>query len=66
MPVPVCVCVCVCLSVCLSVQAITFEAVDTEILFLAWWYILMISRSSSSAKVIELVSRSYIEKGLFG
>ena len=57
----VCVCVCVCLPVCLSVQAITFEAADTETSFLVWWYILTISRSSSSAKVIGLMSKSFIE-----
>ena len=44
--------VCVCMSVCLSVWAITFEAVDIETSFLVWWYILTISRSSLSIKVI--------------
>ena len=48
----------VCVSVCLSVQAITFEAVDTEISLLAWWYILTISRSSLSIKVIGSRLRS--------
>ena len=50
----VCVCVSlsVCLSLCLSVQAITFESVDIETSFLVWWYILTISRSNSSIKVI--------------
>ena len=48
-----CVCVCVCLPVGLSVQAITFEAVDMETSFL-------VSRSSLSNKVIG--SRSYLEK----
>ena len=47
-----CVCLCVCLPVCLSVQAITFEPVDIEISFLVWCYILTISRSSLSVKVI--------------
>ena len=54
----VCVCVCVCLSVCLSVQAITFEPVDIETSFLVWCYILTISRSSLSIKVIGSRSRS--------
>ena len=49
------VCVCVCL--CPSVWAITFEAVDIETSFLVWWYILTISRSSKSIKVIGLRSR---------
>ena len=46
------VCVSACLCVCLSIQAITFETVDIEPLFLEWWYILTISRSSFSIKVI--------------
>ena len=45
------VCVCVCVSV-LSVWAITFEPVDIETSFLVWCYILTISRSSLSIKVI--------------
>ena len=48
----------VCLSVCLSVWAITFEWLDIETLFLVWWYMLTISRSSLSIKVIGLKSRS--------
>ena len=55
----VCVCLSVCLSVCVSVQAITFEAIDIETSFLVWWYILTISRSSLSIKVIGSKSRSY-------
>ena len=51
------VCLCVCVSVCLSVRAITFEAVDKETSFLVWWYILTISRSSLSIKVIGARSR---------
>ena len=48
------------LSVCLSVsvRAITFECLDTETSFLVWWYILTISRSSLSIKVIGLRPRS--------
>ena len=45
--------VCVCMF-------INFEAVDIEISFLVWWYILTISRSSLSTKVIG--SRSQNEK----
>ena len=56
------VCVCVCLSVFLSVQAITFKPFDIETLFLACRYILTISRSSLSIKVIGLRSRSYEKK----
>ena len=61
----VCLCVCVCLSLCvclsvfLSVQAITFESLDIETSFLVCRYILTISRSSLSIKVIGLRSRSY-------
>ena len=50
----------VCLSVFLSVQAITFEPLDIETSFLVWRYILTISRSSLSIKVIG--SRSYEKK----
>ena len=46
------VCMSVCLSVFLSVQAITFEPLDIETLFLVCRYILTISRSSLSIKVI--------------
>ena len=60
----VCLCVCmsVCLSVFLSVQAITFESLKIETSFLACRYILTISRSSLSIKVIGLRSRSYEKK----
>ena len=57
------VCLCVCLSVCpsrcMSVQAITFEPLHLETLFLAYRYIFTISRSSLSINVIESRSRSY-------
>ena len=56
------VCLCVCLSVFLSVQAITFEPLDIETVFLVCRYILTISRSSLSIKVIGLRSRSYEKK----
>ena len=52
------VCVCgqvmfsYCLSVCLFVHVITFECIDLETLFLACWFILTISRTSLSCKVI--------------
>ena len=55
----VCVCVSFCLSVFLSVKAITFEPLDIEISFLVCRYILTISRSSFSIKVIRSRSRSY-------
>ena len=62
----VCVCVCVCVSVYvsvfLSVQAITFEALDIETLFLVCRYILTISRSGLSIKVIGSRLRSYEKK----
>ena len=58
----VCVCVCVCVSVFLSVQAITFELLDIENSFLVCRYILTISRSSLSIKVIGSRSRSYEKK----
>ena len=57
-----CVCVCVCLSVFLSVQAITFEPLNIETSFLVCRYILTISRSSLSIKVIGSRSRSYEKK----
>ena len=47
-----------CLSICLSVQAITFEPLHMETSFLLWRYILTISRSSLSIKVIGSKSRS--------
>ena len=53
-----CVSQSVCLSVCLSVQAITFEPIDIETSFVVWWYILTISRSSLSIKVIGSSSGS--------
>ena len=53
------VCPCVCVSVCLSVQTITFEPLHIGTSFLAWRYILTISRSSLSIKVIGSRSRSY-------
>ena len=56
------VCLCVCLSVFLSVQAITFEPLDIETSFLVCRYILTISRSSLSMKVIGSRSRSYEKK----
>ena len=48
----------VCLSVCVSVWAITFECLDIETSFLVWRYILTISRSSLSIKIIGSRSRS--------
>ena len=57
-----CVCLCVCVSVCLSVQAITFEPLNIETSFLVCRYILTISRSSLSIKVIESRSRSNVKK----
>ena len=56
------VCLCVCLSVFLSVQAITFEPLNIETSFLVCRYILTISRSSLSIKVIGSRSRSYDKK----
>ena len=59
----VCVCVSVCVSVslcvCVSVWAITFECLGIETSFLVCWYILTISRSSLSIKVIGSRSRSH-------
>ena len=46
------VCVCVCLCVCLCVQVITFEPHDIGTLFWVYRYILTISKSSLSIKVI--------------
>ena len=54
------VCVSVCLSVFLSVQAITLEPLDIETSFLICRYMLTISRSCLSIKVIG--SRSYKKK----
>ena len=53
-------CLCVCLSVFLSVQVITLEPLDIETSFLVCRYMLTISRSSLSIKVIG--SRSYKKK----
>ena len=53
------VCLCFCLSVFLSVQAITFEPLYIETSFLAYKYILTISRSSVSIKVIGSRPWSY-------
>ena len=65
--VSVCVsaCLSVCLSVFLSVLAITFEPLDIETSFLACRYILTISRSSLSMKVVGSRSRSYEKNGSF-
>ena len=49
---------CVCVSVCLSVQTITFEPLNIGTSFLVWGYILTISRSTLSIKVIGSRSRS--------
>ena len=56
------VCLCVCVSVFLPVQAITFETLDIETSFLVCQYILTITRSSLSIKVIGLRSRSHEKK----
>ena len=53
------VCLSVCLSVFMSVWAITFEPLHIETSFLVYRYILTISRSSLSIKVIGSRSRSY-------
>ena len=50
---------------CLSVQTITFEPLHIGTSFLVWWYILTISRSSLSIKVIGSRSRSCTKKWLF-
>ena len=55
-------CVSVCLSMCVSVQVITFEPLDIETSFLVCRYILTISQSSLSIKVIGSRSRSYEKK----
>ena len=52
-----CVCVSVCMSVCVPV-CLVLEWVDIETSFLVWCYILTISRSSLSIKVIGSMSRS--------
>ena len=56
------VCVSVCVSVFLSVQAITFEPLDTETSFFVCRYILTISRASLNIKVTGVRSRSYEKK----
>ena len=56
---------CFCLSVCLSVQAITFEPLHIGTSFLVWMCILTISRSSLSVKIIVSRSRSCVKKWLF-
>ena len=53
------------MSVFLSVQAITFELLNIETSFLASRYILTISRSSLSIKVIGSRSRSYEKNDSF-
>ena len=55
----------VCLSVFLSVKATTFELLDIETSFLVCRYILTISRSSLSIKVIGSRSRSYEKNDSF-
>ena len=55
----------VCLSVFLSVQAITFEPLDIETSCLVCSYILTISRSGLSIKVIGSRSRSYEKNDSF-
>ena len=52
-----CVCLSVGWSVCLSVEAITFEPLHIGTLCLAWRYILTIFRSSLNIKVIGSRSR---------
>ena len=59
------ICLFVCLSVSLSVQAITFEPLDIETSFLVYWYILTISKSSLSIKVIGSRSRLYEKNDSF-
>ena len=54
----------VCVSVCLSIQAITFELLHIETSSLVCRYILTITRSSLSTKVIGSSSRSY-EKNIY-
>ena len=49
----------------LSVQVITFEPLDIETSFLVCRYILTISRSGLSIKVIGLRSRSYEKNDSF-
>ena len=57
------ICLSVCPSLCLSVQTITFEPLHIGTSFVVWRYILTISRSSLSIKVIG--SRSSAKKWLF-
>ena len=51
-----------CLRVCVSV---TFECLNIETSFLVWWYILTISRSGFSTKVIGPRSRSLLKIDYF-
>ena len=46
------VCVSICLSMCLSIQTVTFEPLDIGPSFLEFRYILTVSRSNLSIKVI--------------
>ena len=55
-----------CLCVCLSFWTITFECLDIETSFLVWWYILTISRSNLSIKVIESRSKLLWSDRFFG
>ena len=48
-----------CLSVCLSIQAITFEPFHIETSLLLCRYVFTISGSSLNVKVIELGSRQF-------
>ena len=59
------VCLPVCLYLCLSVQTIIFEPLHIGTSFLAWMYILTISRLSLGIKVIGSRSRSCEKKRLF-
>ena len=49
----------------LTVWAITFECFDIETSFLVWRFILKISRSSLSIKVIGSRSRSLLQNEIF-
>ena len=54
------------LSLCLFVQAFTFEGLDIEPSLLVWWNILSMSRSSLSIKAIWSRLRSLGQNVLFG
>ena len=54
-----CVCLSVCPFACISVQALTSEALHIETSLFVYRYIFTISRSSLSIKVIKSRSRSY-------